>query len=188
MVETQKKDWSMGLCSCCFDVNDCGFCCLATWCGCIAFGMNSALMKGKRGSDPCCCGWIQCSETCQWDYCGDACTTFFAADAITKYFGMNGVNNGDIGMCVIGCASSLMNMQLIQNQVVVVGRRLKIYEEKLPRVCGCFNEPCCISIWCAPCMLTRVHHELVHDETNVYTPIPGSVLFQNTMFDSVKIK
>jgi hypothetical protein len=181
-------EWSTGICGC-VDCSDCGFCCLATWCGCIAFGMNAALMQGKRGSSPCCIGCdstCECSESCQYAYCGEACTAYWLPDALAKFAASRG--EFDLGAVGVSAAASLLTASYVQNQLVVVGKHLKIYD-KLPPMCGCCNEPCCLSICCGPCMLTRVHHELINDTTNhTYQFEPGSsVKFANSMFEGVKI-
>jgi hypothetical protein len=87
---------------------------------------------------------------------------------------------------------------LVYDQVTAVGNALGIYGKHIDAVCGCFDEACCLSFWCGPCMLTRVHREVLIDiekENNVknhkakeYKYNFGKFEVVNSMFDGVKIR
>ena len=190
-----KREWSSGLCGWCFNIDDCGFCCLATWCGCIAYGMNTALIEGHNGYSPCClCEW---PESCECQYCGDACCLYCFIDnsrqmSVNNTFRPTNPTELAIG-AAIGCLNTCITAAflgfIVKKQVVAVGKAQNIYEPHLPVVCCGCDEPCCLSFWCIPCVLTMVHHEVLNDkEWKKLTYKFGEFDQVNSMFDSVKIR
>ena len=201
MGETSAKDWSTGLCGWCTNIDDCEFCCLATCCGCIAYGMNTALMRGHRGYSECCCGkWPQ---SCEYQYCGDACCLYMYISNSRQLFDNNtfSPNNpvelilGLLCGCVSACVTNAFIGFLTYKQVEAVGKGRKIYkDDHIPMVCCGCDEACCESFWCGPCVLTRVHHEVLkdfdenRDNAKKYEYNLGTFKQVNSMFESVKIK
>jgi len=136
--------WSTGL----FEFADeCGFCCLATWCGCIAYGMNSAQIE-KTGDDS--MSWEACRYyTCFWCFfvgglCDNQCTRKNELDPIS------------LTVCCVSSPLICLLAPLTNKQVNFVGTRRKIHNGEF----CCVDENSCPSIWCWPCVLTRVHKEI----------------------------
>ena len=164
-------EWSTGL----FEFADeCGFCCLATWCGCFAYGMNSAQIK--QGGDS--MSWEACTYyTCFWCFfvgglCDNQCT------------GKNELNPISLGVCCVSSPLICLFAPLTNKQANFVGKQRKIPNGE---VC-CIDENCCPSIWCWPCVLTRLHKEIAKHPSEIkgtfksgdYTPV-------NSMFASMKL-
>ncbi len=195
------KEWSTGLCGWCTNIDDCEFCCIATWCGCIAYGMNTALMEGHRGYSKCCCNFCDCPQSCECQYCGDACCLYAYISSLREMSSNNfRGNNGTeliialICTCASACVTNAFLGFLTYKQVKAVGQGRGIYKDHLPIVCCCFDAPCCESFWCGPCVLTRVHHEVLKDfeengeSAKRYEYNIGTFKQVNSMFDNVKIK
>ena len=196
------KEWSTGLCGWCTNIDDCGFCCLATWCGCIAYGMNTALMTGHKGSSECCCGLCEWPKPCECQYCGEACCLYWYIDNSGRNFNNVRVNpNNPVELiltvlcgCVSSCVTNAFIGFLVYKQAKAVGEGRGIYNGHIPVVCCGCDEACCESFWCGPCMLTRVHHEVLeeykesNDNPKKYDYSLGTFTSKNTMFDSVKIR
>jgi hypothetical protein len=192
-------DWSTGILGCA-NCSDCGFCCLSTWCGCIAYGMNTALMEGHRGYSQCCFDQCSCPQSCECQYCGNACCLFAAFSANCSSFQGH---PRDMTELILGISCELLTSMLrsiitgvlIYNQLTAIGKERGFYKEHIPSVCGCCDEACCLSIWCGPCMLTRVHREILNgistDDTGhkakTYEYKLGTFTVQNSMFENVKI-
>ena len=172
----------------CADCSDCGFCCLATWCGCIAYGMNTALMTGHTGSSK--CGCIDYPESCQCQYCGEGCRCYvlYGCEQACCHQDSTAGGDGGIGRLIGCCCAYTLIGPVISGQLKALGINRGFYPNPVPTICLCFDEPCCLSTWCAPCMLTRIHSELVHN-TTVVKPITykGGVFTTNTMFHNIKI-
>ena len=163
--------WSTGLCDCFATQDDCQFCCLATFCSCIAFGVNTAHMRRKE-------------HPYMIENFGQPCMQFMYFSAIQQYSVLAPQTLG-----LLCCWVSLSQTVLVENMLVVVGRKLKVYHinEDLPAFVWCFDKPCCESFWCIPCVLTRIHHEVTANNIT-YDYNEGARMFMtNSMFEGMRL-
>jgi hypothetical protein len=122
-------EWSTCIlgCSTC---SDCGFCCLSTWCGCIAYGMNTALMEGHRGYSKCCYSACYCPESCECQYCGNACCLYAIFNTNGSSFRNGTFRSSNATELILGISCELLSSLLesiltgvlIYNQVKAVGK------------------------------------------------------------------
>jgi len=116
---------------------------------------------------------------CRIQHCGAALMQFLYLSAIQQYAATSPQYLGLMSLWV--CFSQAA---LVKNMLVVVGEYSK--KDDLPVCCFCFDEPCCLSIWCMPCMLTRVRHEVLNHTRKTYEYDESKMVFKmaaNSMFD-----
>jgi hypothetical protein len=132
----QPSDWHTGLVNRCSDNGGCGFCLLATFCPCVAYGMNYSLLVGDKACDirRCCCPCMLFSILCMLS----------SGDTKDK----------NPGVDYAGLAQSSM----IYNHRYAVGKRTGIYQPD--SVCAdCIF--CCEIIWCGPCVQAQIRSEVI---------------------------
>mmetsp|Transcript_54391 Transcript_54391/g.129241 ORF Transcript_54391/g.129241 Transcript_54391/m.129241 type:complete len:167 (-) Transcript_54391:124-624(-) len=108
------SQWSSGICD---FTDECGFCCYASWCPCLAYGELSAKMSRGRA-------WNSGDQIMtQAGYCGVGCFMSFLVaevvfhfplrDAIRQGFGIPGDSCNDI-CCVLCCSSCVATQEYKQ--------------------------------------------------------------------------
>jgi hypothetical protein len=161
-------EWSTGICGC-GTCSDLCFCCFSTFCTPAAYGYNTALMRGVK-------------NPCRIQHCGAALMQFMYLCAIQQYSVTSPQYLGLMSLWVC-----LTQTALVKNMVVVVGTHNGVYKktEDLQECCICCDEPCCLSFWCMPCMLTRVQREVRNNPQKVYEYDDSKMTFKitNSMFD-----
>jgi hypothetical protein len=170
--------WSTGLFGCFSSINDCAFCFMAIPCGCVAYGMNSALIMGHK----------DCSNCISWDDCVDyTCyNCIVCCDQNDSVSSNADVNNlaGAIKLCC--CPFLCLKAELTNNQVQYVGEKRLIYNPKVTTHC-CITDTYWPSMFCWPCVLTRVHRELIEHPEIKATHINFGEYTKNSMFDNIKL-
>jgi len=159
--------WHTGILGCA-EPSDCLFCCMAFPCGCIAYGMNEALLNKSEN----CIVWGDCAYyTCY------SCCTLCAADTTAS-------SDANAQLCLLACKLAMcpfgcLFAPLTKAQVDKVGRGRGITIDQI----------CCetrfLSMFCWPCMLTRVHRELIqYPDTKAVTLETKT---KNSMFENIKL-
>ena len=157
--------WASGLCDYCTCSDGC-FCLLSLFCTPIAYGYNTALMRGA-------------THPHKIEHCGPPALPFMYLCAFLQYTATSPQYLGLLTMWV--CLSQTF---LVKNMLVAVRRERGKYTGELPECCCCFDTPCCLSFWCMPCTLTVVRHEA--KENHVYAYDDARSVFKmaaNSMFD-----
>ena len=161
--------WDTSICNCCNTTDDCPFCCMATFCMPIAFGYNTALMRGAK-------------HPCMIQHCGMPYLQFMYLCAIQQFSAAFPQYLGLLSTWVC-----LTQVSLVRNMLVAVGREKKIYDttKEFDDVCCCCDEPCCLSFWCMPCVLTRIQHEVKMQQLKNYSYDDSKMVFRlvNSMFE-----
>ncbi|KAJ6472053.1 PLAC8-domain-containing protein [Mycena sanguinolenta] len=121
-----KREWSHGLCGC-FD--ECGTCCLACWCPCIAYGKNTQRLNyltdhGRPDPDAGGC----CSGAC----CGYCILTHFGIHWILQFMG-RGNTRGRYSIEGGGCGDCLTSWCCGPCDLVQVSREIKLEEESFTK-------------------------------------------------------
>jgi hypothetical protein len=161
-------EWHTGILGCA-EPSDCLFCMMATPCGCVAYGMNEARLKGHTN----CIDWGDCTHyTCYCCYFfGSTCSDECSSTDNTSYI-KNGFN-------LIVSPAVCLFAPLTKAQVDKVGRGRG---RTIDQICC---ETRFLSMFCWPCMLTRVHRELIqYPDTKAVTLETKT---KNSMFDNIKL-
>ena len=159
--------WHTGILGCA-EPSDCLFCMMATPCGCVAYGMNEARLKGHTN----CIDLGDCTHyTCY------SCCTLCEADTTAS-------SDANAQLCLLACKLAVcpfgcLFAPLTKAQVDKVGNARGI---TIHQIC-CIDETRFLSMFCWPCMLTRVRRELIQypDTKAVVTTT------KNSMFENIKL-
>ena len=175
-----KATWATGLFGFLSNCEDCMFCCMALPCGCIAYGMNSATMEDSGCISTWACTYFTCYPCCLCgSICSDECSS---TDANSQYR---------------NCFSLVLSpicwfiAPLTHEQANSAGKQLGIYTNEEPPSCCYIDENSCPSIWCWPCMLTKVHHSLKNTKNLKPMKFKGGQYVvaktKNSMFENIKL-
>ena len=143
--QREPSEWHTGLVNCCSHDYECGFCCLACICPCVAYGMNYSLLTENKSCDTrfCCCPCLL--------FAALEMVSCFAAAAVAY---LKTENNG-FGTTQ-DCAGACQFCMLYQHRYAV-GKKAGIYTSDN----GCTL--CAISCelaWCAPCAQAQLRSEV----------------------------
>jgi hypothetical protein len=144
---TELSDWHTGLVNCCSHDYECGFCCIACWCPCVAYGMNYSLLVGE--------------QPCNTRFCCCPCILFAALGSLSCFAGavaaiLAAKSNGSRLMQDI--AGACQFCMLYQHRYAV-GKKAGIYT----------SDDCCTACaigceltWCAPCAQAQLRSEVMY--------------------------
>ena len=168
-----NPEWSTGILGCA-DVYDVLFCMMATPCGCVAYGMNASQLRGHSNC-------ISCQEC--FDYTCYNCIICCAPDDSVSSSADACSGIGRLLGFFFGC----LGAQLTNSQIQYVGEQRGIYKPHVSEHCW-ITDTYWPSLFCWPCVLTRVHRELLNNPSIKAKHINFvDYTTENSMFDNVKL-
>jgi hypothetical protein len=144
--DTTNSKWHTGLCNCYEEDGGCCFCLIASFCPCVAYGMNYSLMVE--------------GNSCNLNHCCRPCCLFatlevaaLMVNGANAYNELNGSSKG-LGQDLLKIAEYAM----VSHHFNVVGRKIGVFKVSDSCCTGCASswEVMC----CTSCVQTQVRNEV----------------------------